>query len=166
MKTIRWLDKYLEAVFVGIGLVVMVAVMTAQIVYRKMFGNSIIWSEELCRHIFICSAFWGLSFSIRSGGAIKFDMIVTFFPDWAKRIFEIISNIIVFLFFLYLLRPGWEVVVSMARTSSTALPYNLDLVYGLSYAGILLSGLRALEMVALDALALLRGKKSEGREEA
>ena len=45
MKTIRWLDKYLEAVFVGIGLVVMVAVMTAQIVYRKMFGNSIIWSE-------------------------------------------------------------------------------------------------------------------------
>ena len=29
MKVIRWLDKYLEAVFIAAGLVVMVAVMTA-----------------------------------------------------------------------------------------------------------------------------------------
>ena len=97
MKAVHWLDKYLEALFVGIGL------MTAQIIYRRIFGNSIIWSEELCRHIFICSAFWGLSFSIRSGGAIKFDMIVTFFPERAKRVFEIISNVVVCLFLAYLL---------------------------------------------------------------
>jgi len=166
MKAVNWLDKYLEALFVGIGLVVMVAVMTAQIIYRRIFGNSIIWSEELCRHIFICSAFWGLSFSIRSGGAIKFDMIVTFFPERAKRVFEIISNVVVCLFLAYLLKPGWEVVLSVARISSTALPYNLDLVYGVSYAGIVLSGLRAMEMIVLDVLALLKGGKTEGRDEA
>ena len=54
----------------------------------------------------------------------------------------------------------------MARISSTALPYNLDLVYGVSYAGIVLSGLRAMEMIVLDVLALLKGGKTEGRDEA
>ena len=102
MKVIRWLDKYLEAVFIAAGLVVMVAVMTAQIFYRKFFGASIIWSEELCRHIFICSACWGLAYSIRHRMAIKFDMIVNFFSERGRHIFEIISNAIVFVFFVYM----------------------------------------------------------------
>jgi len=165
VKAVRWLDKYFEAVLVGVGIAVIVIVMTAQIVYRRIFGNSIIWSEELCRHIFICTAFWGLSYTIRTKGAIKFDTIVTFFPEWAKLVFEIISNVIVVLFFAYLLLPSWRVVVSMANTKSTALPYNLDLLYFLSFTGIALSGVRALQMIVLDFRELMRSGKAKEEEE-
>ena len=150
MKVIRWLDKYLEAVFIAAGLVVMVAVMTAQIFYRKFFGASIIWSEELCRHIFICSACWGLAYSIRHRMAIKFDMIVNFFSERGRHIFEIISNAIVFVFFVYMFRASWNVVVSMRTTKATSLPYNLDVLYFVSLIGFVLSALRALQMIVVD----------------
>ena len=161
MKVIRWLDKYLEACFIAGGLVAIVVVMTAQIIYRRLFGHSIVWSEELCRHLFICSACWGLAYSIRIRNAIKFDMIVTFFNWRAKYIFEIISNSLILIFFVYMFKASWNVVVSMQSTSSTALPYNMDLLYFVALIGFVLSALRALQMIVIEAKALFRGEESE-----
>ena len=161
MKVIRWLDKYLEACFIAASLVGIVAVMTAQIVYRRLFGHSIIWSEELCRHLFICSACWGLAYSIRIRNAIKFDMIVSFFNWKAKYIFEIISNSLILIFFIYMFKASWNVVISMQTTSSTALPYNLDLLYFVALIGFVLSAFRALQMIIIETKALIKGEESE-----
>lgn len=42
MKAIRWLDKYLEAALIAVGLIAIVVVMTAQIICRQLLGFSII----------------------------------------------------------------------------------------------------------------------------
>ena len=166
MKIIRWLDKYTEAVVISLGLVAIVVVMTAQIVYRKLFGQSIIWSEELCRHLFICTACWGLAYSIRIRNAIKFDMIVTFFPQKAKYLFEIFSNIIVVVFFAYMFLPSLKVSASMKSVTATALPYSMDLIHYIAFIGFALAGLRALEMAIIDIRALINGETENKKEEA
>lgn len=169
MKVLRWLDKNLEALFISVGLVVMVVVMTAQIICRQLLGFSVIWSEELCRHIFICSACWGLAYSIRTRGAIKFDIIINFFPQKAKYVFEMISNAIILVFFLYLFQAAWNVVLSMQTTASTALPYNQDVLYFISLLGFVLSAVRAAQMIVMDVRKLSKGEMEEGtgkREEA
>lgn len=165
MNVLRWLDKNLEAFFIGVSLVVMVVVMTAQIVCRQVFGFSLVWAEELCRHFFIWSACWGLAYTIRIRGAIKFDIIVNLFPQKGKVVFEIISNAIVFAFLLYMFPACWNVVVFMKTTATTALPYNQDFVYLISMLGIVLSAVRAFQMILLDARSLAK-KETEERGEA
>ena len=164
MKVIRWIDKYAEATVISIGLVAIVAVMTAQIAYRKIFGQSIIWSEELCRHIFICVACWGLAYSIRIRNAIKFDMLVTFFPKKAKYLFEIFSNIIVMVFFAYMFLPSLRVSVTMKSVTATALPYSMDLIHYIALIGFVLAGFRALEMTIIDICSLVKEKGKNGEE--
>lgn len=161
MKAIHWLDKYLEAVLISISLIVIVVVMTAQIVCRQLFGFSIIWSEELCRHIFICIACWGLSYSIRIHNAIKFDLIVTFLPWKSKYIFEIISNLFVIAFMLYMAIPAWNVSLGMSSISSTALPYNMDLIHFIAFFGFMLSAVRALQVLLINVKTLMSGKNPE-----
>jgi len=161
MRVIKWLDKNFEATFIAVGLVVIVAVMTSQIVYRKLFGASIIWSEELCRHIFIWSACWGLAYSIRKGNAIKFDIILGIFPEKAKYVFGIISNLIVAIFFTCIFKSSWKVIVSMKNTGSTALPYNLDFLYFIAFIGFVLSAVRALQMAVIDFRKLVKKTKDE-----
>ena len=161
MKAIRWLDKYLEAALIAVGLIAIVVVMTAQIICRQLLGFSIIWSEELCRHIFICIACWGLSYSIRIHNAIKFDLIVTFLPWKSKYIFEIISNLFVIAFILYMAIPAWNVSVGMKTISSTALPYHMDLVHFIALFGFLLSAVRAIQVLIMNTKTLISGENPD-----
>ena len=161
MKAIRWLDKYLEAALIAVGLIVIVVVMTAQIICRQIFGFSIIWSEELCRHIFICIACWGLAYSIRIHNAIKFDLIVTFLPWKSKYIFEIISNVFVIAFIVYMAVPAWQVSLGMSSISSTALPYNMDVIHFIALFGFLLSAVRAIQVLIINLKTLASGENPD-----
>ena len=161
MSIVKWLDKYLEAVFISVGVTIITVVMFAQIICRKCFGFSIIWSEEFCRHLFILIACWGLAYSIRIRNAIEFDMIVTFFPWKAKYIFEIISNALIFAFFAYMLVPSFNVSVTMQRIKATSLPYTMRVIHFIAMAGFVLAGIRALQIIIIDVKALISGVEDQ-----
>ena len=52
----------LEETILIILLVIMTGVMGIQIVSRYVFQNSLTWSEELVRYMFVWSAFLGIPF--------------------------------------------------------------------------------------------------------
>ena len=54
---LKALDDYLEETILIILLVIMTGVMGIQIVSRYVFQNSLTWSEELVRYMFVWSAF-------------------------------------------------------------------------------------------------------------
>ena len=61
------IDDYLEETILLILLVLMTAIMGVQIVSRYVFQNSLTWSEELVRYMFVWSALgrikkWNRSF--------------------------------------------------------------------------------------------------------
>lgn len=49
MKVIKWIYAHAEEVILCILLTAIVLFSGAQVVSRYVFGNSLTWSEELCR---------------------------------------------------------------------------------------------------------------------
>lgn len=97
---LKAIDDYLEETILIILLVIMTAVMGIQIVSRYVFQNSLTWSEELVRYMFVWSAFLGIPFCIKHGLSIKVDQFRNLFPIPLQKALLYIDKIIIFALFL------------------------------------------------------------------
>lgn len=109
---LKKIDENLEQFILVVLLILMTAIMGIQIISRYAFGNSLSWSEELTRFLFIWSAFIGVSYTTKKGTSIRITNLVDALPSGTQFVVNMISSIILLLFFLALSVYGYQVVVS------------------------------------------------------
>ena len=93
-KLIKALNKTEEVVLVAM-FALMVAIIFIQVIMRYVFQNSLYWSEELGKFLFIWISWLGISIGEKRGEHIKITLIVDKFSNKAQYIANIISEIIV-----------------------------------------------------------------------
>lgn len=103
MKLLNWLDNYFEELLMIILLILMTLIMGVQVCSRYMFNNSLSWSEEVTRYLFICSGFISISYCTKKCISIKIEQFVEAFPKKGRAIFKIINHTIELIFFFYLM---------------------------------------------------------------
>ena len=117
---LKALDDYLEEIILLILLVLMTCIMGIQIVSRYVFQNSLTWSEELVRYMFVWSAFLGIPFCIKHGLSIKVDQFRNLFPIPLQKVLMYIDKIIIFLLFLVLFIYSFTVVKATYLSGQTS----------------------------------------------
>ena len=117
---LKALDDYLEETILLILLVLMTCIMGIQIVSRYVFQNSLTWSEELVRYMFVWSAFLGIPFCIKHGLSIKVDQFRNLFPISLQKALMYIDKIIIFLLFLVLFIYSFSVVKASYLSGQTS----------------------------------------------
>lgn len=165
MKLLLWLDKYFEIALISAGIAMMVIVMTAQITVSVFFSTFLSWSEELCRHIFVCITFLGISLSIKENIAIKFDVIMEYLSERAKLILSIVSYAVMLVFFIIMIRPSIFLAERMGHTAATTLPYSLSLIYWVIVFSIILSIIRLIQLSCAAVASLRRFSELSGGDE-
>ncbi|WP_045145056.1 TRAP transporter small permease [Clostridium butyricum] len=103
MKLLNWLDNYFEELLMIILLILMTLIMGVQVCSRYMFNNSLSWSEEVTRYLFIWSGFISISYCTKKCISIKIEQFVEAFPKKGRAIFKIINHTIELIFFFYLM---------------------------------------------------------------
>lgn len=98
MKVLRWLDDYFEAVFLVLTLFCMSIIIAVQVFYRYVLLNSIPWSEEVSRYLFIYMVYFGISYAVRTNRHIRIEVLLNLMPLKGKKVLAIISDLL-FLFF-------------------------------------------------------------------
>ena len=76
-KLIRYYNRLEENVLI-LSLVFTVALIFLQVIMRKVFQNSITWSEELARYIFIWQIWLGTSIGFRDGKHISISVCLLY----------------------------------------------------------------------------------------
>ncbi len=128
-RALDWVDKSIE--WVSIVLMSFLLVLTfANVVGRYVFNNSIYFSEELARFIFVWIVFLGAAIIIKGKGHVA----VTFLLDnlkvkTTKKALEIIINLFGILFISIVFSGGWQLATSMNLYSSPALDIPMGYVY-------------------------------------
>lgn len=82
MKLLKKIDKNLERWVMFVLLAGMTLVLGIQIFCRFVLNNSLTWSEELARFMFIWSTFLSIGFCLKEGISLKID---TRSPSSPKR---------------------------------------------------------------------------------
>ena len=103
MTMIRKLWKRFDEIEYGaliIVLAVMVAVIFSQVVMRYVFNNSLSWSEEFARYLFVWFSWMGVSAGLKDGEHLKVEILSEIFAKKGYTKSKEMVNVLVLLIWL------------------------------------------------------------------
>jgi TRAP-type C4-dicarboxylate transport system permease small subunit len=107
----------------------MVVVVFANVCMRYLFGTSVIWSEEVARHLMIWLTFAGSGLALRNGAQIGIDTLQDALPAAAARALRLLLVIGMLLLFLALAWYGVDYALRTRFQVSAALGVSMMYVY-------------------------------------
>lgn len=120
----KFFDK-MEEYIGGSLFLLMFAVLICQILFRQVFSNPLIWSEELARLIFVYVGMLGISMGVRNQQHVLIDFLFGYFSPKVQKAVFTISQILIFLciifmncFGRYLIKTKWKFDIISLKISS------------------------------------------------
>ncbi|MEA3478133.1 MAG: TRAP transporter small permease [Bacteroidota bacterium] len=110
---------------------VIICVMFAQVVFRYIFNNSLSWSEELIRYLFVWLTFLGGTLAIKNKTHIGVDFFIELLPVKYMKYIRILNQIVITAFFASIVVIGsfWVYHSRGLQSGALGLPVNIVL-YG------------------------------------
>ena len=109
-----WLGYVAKAALwvAGAGLVAMTAIIGAQVFFRYLLNDSIIWSEPAAVILMGWFIFLGAAVGIREGYHLSFDILLYLVSQRVKLILYSLSDIVVTAFGIGMVWFGWQLMSS------------------------------------------------------
>lgn len=151
-KVIKLIDEKLEEYFLAVTMMAMVVIIFSQIVMRYVFNNSLTWSEEITRYIFLWQIWVGLSYGVKKSKHIRVEIIKYHLNDQGKKIIEMIATLIWLAFGIFLFYRAGIVMAKVYSSGQLAPATHLPMwiPYASVFVGVGLMLLRLLQKVFLD----------------
>lgn len=158
---LKFLDKYLEDLFIIPLLMGMSLLIFAQVIMRYVFSASLTWSEELARYIFIWLVYFSVSYAARTEKHIRIEAALMAFPKKFRPYVEIFSEILVLLFALFIVYTSFTVVqkINISGQNSPALGIPMWVVYSAPFVGFILTSFRTAQTI-IRKVKRLKGEVS------
>ena len=158
-KVIRWLDENLESTLCMILLSTFTIVLFLQVVMRKVFNNSLSWSEELARYLFIWMVFIGISYGAKQMKHLKIDVFLKVFPKKVRPYVIIFADIIVLVFAAIVFYSAYVIVMQYHKLGATspALKIPTWFVQSASLVGYGLTFIRQIQAIIFRIKELKAG---------
>jgi TRAP-type C4-dicarboxylate transport system permease small subunit len=126
MKALRFVDDKLEEILMTLLLIGIVVCMSAQVISRRVFNDSLAWTDELAKYLLVWSGFLSISYCVKKHISIKIDQFQNMLPEKAIPWIKMLRHTIVFLFCIamlpYCVTYVQQAVASGATSSALKLP--------------------------------------------
>lgn len=145
MEFLKKLNQNLERWLMFLLLAGMTLVLGIQIFFRFVLNNSLTWSEELARFMFIWSAFLSIGFCLKEGISLKIDTLISLFPKRVQAVLLLLCDLLMVVFFLYMIPSAWEFAYASVRNGQTSAACGIPMyfVQGSLVSGFALAAFRA-----------------------
>jgi TRAP-type C4-dicarboxylate transport system permease small subunit len=161
-RAARYYDKIEERILVA-SFVVTVSIVSLQVIMRYVFNNSLSWSEELTRFIFVWQVWMGTSVACKNNNHIRVEILLSLLKGRAKTAYLLLGDIIVLVFTAFLIYDGFIVVNRFAARQmlSPAMQVPLFVVYlSLPVSSIFVCA-RLFPRVVMEMRSLFGGQPAE-----
>ncbi len=151
MRFLMLLDeKFEEYAVVGL-LGSMSVIIGLQVFMRYIMQESLSWSEEISRYMFIWLIYIGISYAVKKNRHICVDTIFNMIPDKPARFFAIFADLLFLFFAAFVTWKGIDVVGLIVRSDqvSAALEIPMWGVYSAVPVGFSLVMIRLLQSIIL-----------------
>lgn len=107
----------------------MVTIIFAQVIARYAFSNSLSWSEEAGRYIFVWMTFLGAAMAVRNRQHVSLDLILKSLPNFIQKLLMSVSYLSMMIFTAVLIFGGFKFVARGSHQASSALEIPMHYVY-------------------------------------
>lgn len=150
MKFLKILDEKLEMSLCVVLISAMSALLAVQVVMRYVVGQSLSWSEELARYIFIWLIYLGISYGAKTMKHIKIEAALYLFPAKARPWVVVVGDCIFLAFALFIVWSAYNLVGRQIRLGQTspAIGIPMWVVYAAPMVGFALTAVRQAQTIA------------------
>lgn len=134
----------------GLGILVMSAMLTYEVVLRYLFNSPTIWVQEVSVYVFMWTMLAGASYTLMLGKHVRIDLVFDQFPPKVQMVLDVITNGIGALFSAVVTFQAYEMIVSSLRfnkVSATMLRVPIWILQLSLFLGFLLLTLQFLLMM-------------------
>lgn len=124
-------ERLLDRALAGVALLLFAAIFTivlAQVFFRYVLDQPLIWSEELARYLFVWLCFTGWVIASRAGDHILITALRDRVPC-LRRWMPVVAELAHLLLAALLLRYGYEMVLRNLRVATVTLFFPFAVVY-------------------------------------
>ncbi|MFV0313739.1 MAG: TRAP transporter small permease [Anaerotignum sp.] len=152
----KYINEHLEEFFIIPLMFLMSGIIFFQVVMRYVFSNSLVWSEEIARYIFVWLVYFAVSYTARREKHIRIDAAINIYPKKVRPYIEILSEFIVFAFALFIAITAITVYQKIAWSGqlSPAMRIPMQFVYAAPLVGFFLTAIRQLQCIGRKIKAL------------
>lgn len=145
----KFVWNHLEEFFIIPLMFIMSIIIFVQVVMRYAFGSSLTWSEELARYLFIWLVYFAVSYTAHKEKHIRIDAAINLYPKKLRPYIEILSEIIVLCFAVFIAVTGVTVFQKIAWSGqvSPAIGLPMQFVYAAPLVGFVLTAIRQVECI-------------------
>ena len=141
----KWFDNAEEYLLVG-SLAFNVVLVFFQVVMRYVFQNSLSWSEELARYIFLWQTWLGASYAVKEHRHLRVEMLADRFKGRSRLVFELFVLLVWFGFSAFLAYQGYRMTAFLAQSGQSSAAMQIPISW--AYASVPVGcGLMALRLV-------------------
>ena len=134
LKTLKWIDKYFEEVTLVALLAVTVTLTFIQVIMRYIFHNSLSWSEELARYLFLYLIWIGAAYAVKRESHLRIQIILSKIPSKHLNKFEVFIYLIWLGFTMFLFLSSLKMTINIF--SSGQLSPAMRIPMGYAYVSI------------------------------
>ncbi|WP_125142205.1 TRAP transporter small permease [Clostridium transplantifaecale] len=156
---LKKIDEHLEDILLVTLLSLMSLIIFVQVIMRYLMHNSLSWSEELARYLFIWSIYLSVSYAAKERKHIKIDAALYLFPKKCRPFIRIIGDIIVLCFAGFIIATSFRLVqkIGMLGQVSAALSIPMNYIYMAPLIGFVLTFYRTAQNIRLRIVNLRKG---------
>lgn len=127
MRILRFIDENLEKILLVTMLLIMVVVVFAQVVMRFVFHNSLAWSEEVARYLFVWQVWLGASYAAKKTEHMQVDLLRRKLKGNMGVYLAIAADLVSIGFCLFLTRLSFLQMQGMYRLHRSATSFNMPI---------------------------------------
>ncbi|WP_300022505.1 TRAP transporter small permease [Oscillibacter sp.] len=144
----------------------MSVLIVVQVFFRYVLNNSLSWSEEMARYLFIWMIYIGISYGVKMDKHICVDAVYAIMPKKAQHPYAIVAYGLFLVFAIAIVYYG-DLVVGMQITSgqvSPAMGIPMQYVYAAPVVGMILTTIRLIQSIGGEVKAMKSGDLEEKGE--
>ncbi|KQY99703.1 C4-dicarboxylate ABC transporter permease [Pseudolabrys sp. Root1462] len=130
MTAVQWLSRRAKDILVLL-LATMFVTFVLQIVFRYLINEPLGWSEEVIVGVWLWTVLWGAAFVLRESEEIRFDIIYSNISERARRIFTVITGVVLMAVYGLSLPAAYSYVTFMKVERSAYLHIRMDVLYSI-----------------------------------
>jgi C4-dicarboxylate transporter, DctQ subunit len=126
-----------EQYLAGVLLISVFLLLMLQVITRYIFNNSLSWSEELLRFLFVTMVYLSISYAGSQDAHVRIEVHMAYFPGVARVLIYTAADLLWILYNLFVIKVGIDLVLNLLEYPfiSSVLRVSMAYVYAVIPVG-------------------------------
>ncbi|QOX65983.1 TRAP transporter small permease [Anoxybacterium hadale] len=142
----------------------MTIIIFIQVIMRYVMANSLVWSEELARYLFIWLIYMGISYGAKIMKHIKIEAALGMFPKKIRPLVVILGDVLFLGFSIFIAYTAFTVVQKqlVLGQTSPAMQMPMWVIYAAPMVGFSLTAIRQIQTILFRVKEMNSGGELDG----